>query len=115
MHTEYPGNRYGNCTIKSYPTCWTVTIGLLVSHDWGATWNHARPPPHHLVASVPYRHNQSQLASGWGDPSNIVVSPKDGFYYAALWNRNQVGLQAPGICVMKVFNCVHTTRCSMHA
>ena len=24
-----------------------------------------------------------------------------GFYYAAIWNRNQVGLQAPGICMMR--------------
>lgn len=59
------------------------------------------PPPHHLVAAVPYKYQQSQLASGWGDPSNILLNPKDGYYYAAIWNRNQVGLQAPGICVMR--------------
>jgi hypothetical protein len=108
IHTEYPGNVYNNtgpdapmCTIHPYPTCWTVSIGLAISHDWGATWKHARPPPHHLVAAVPYGYNQSQLAYGWGDPSNIVKSPKDGLYYVAIWNRNQVGLQAPGICMMR--------------
>ena len=100
VHTEYPGNVYHNCTGPAYPHCWTVTIGLAVSHDFGATWAHARPPPGHLVAAVPYGYNQSQLAYGWGDPSNIVLRD-DGFYYAAIWNRNQVGLQAPGVCMMR--------------
>ena len=108
VHTEYPGNRFNDtgpgaphCTGPAYPTCWTVTIGLAISDDWGATWRHARPPPHHLVAAVPYGYNQSQPAYGWGDPSNIVKHPEEPFYYAAIWNRNQVGLQPPGICMMR--------------
>eukprot|EP00039_Didymoeca_costata_P017089 m.313801 g.313801 ORF g.313801 m.313801 type:complete len:490 (+) comp16491_c9_seq37:198-1667(+) len=108
VHTEFPGNRFNNsgpnapyCTTKGYPECWTVTIGLVISHDWGKTFEHAAPPPHHLVASVPYGYNQTQLASGWGDPSNIMKHPTDGYYYAAIWNRHQVGLQAPGICMMR--------------
>jgi len=99
IHTEYPGDVYHHCTGPAYPRCWTVSIGLGVSRDGGATWQHARPPPAHLVAAVPYGYNESQLAYGWGDPSNIIL--KDGFYYAAVWNRNQVGLQAPGVCVMR--------------
>ena len=106
IHTEYPGNVYNKtgpdapmCTTHPYPTCWTVTIGLGISDDWGATWRHARPPPHHLVAAVPYGYNQSQLAYGWGDPSNILKHPKDGHYYAAIWNRNQVmGEPSTGFC-----------------
>ena len=90
IHTEYPGNRFNNCDGPSYPYCWTVTIGLGISHDWGVTWQHARPPPHHLVAAVPYKYNQTQLAYGWGDPSNIVRNPKDGMFYVAFINRNQV-------------------------
>ena len=117
VHTEYPGGVYNNtgpsppeCAglapdgsgkAKNYPYCWTVTIGLAVSHDWGLTWSHARPPPHHLVAAVPYKYTQNQLAYGWGDPSNILKHPTDGFYYAAIWNRNQVGLQAPGLAMMR--------------
>lgn len=101
VHTEYPGNVYHNCTIHAYPTCWTVTIGLAVSYDYGLTWQHARPPPYHLVASVPYGYNQSQLASGWGDPSNILYNPTDQYYYAAIWNRDVVGLQGPGVCMMR--------------
>lgn len=86
---------------RSYPYCWTVTIGLAVSYDWGVTWQHARPPPHHLIAAVPYAFNASQPASGWGDPSNIIVNPVDGGYYFGMWNRNQVGLQPPGICFVR--------------
>ena len=72
VHTEYPGNNYNAsgpdapmCPGKAYPTCWTVSIGLLTSHDHGATWAHARPPPHHLVAAVPYAYNATQMAYGW--------------------------------------------------
>jgi hypothetical protein len=101
VHTEFPGNVYGNCSGPAYPRCWTVTIGLAVSHDAGLTWAHARPPPAHLVAAVPYGYNQTQLAYGWGDPSNVLLNPKDGLHYAAVWNRNQVGLQAPGVCIMR--------------
>ena len=101
VHTEFPGNVYNNCTGPAYPRCWTVSVGLAISHDFGATWAHAAPPPAHLVAAVPYGYNQSQLAYGWGDPSNIVAGRGDGFFYAAVWNRNQVGLQAPGVCMMR--------------
>lgn len=100
VHTEYPGNVYKNCTGPAYPHCWTVSIGLAVSHDGGRTFAHARPPPAHLVAAVPYTYNASQLAYGWGDPSNVLFRD-DGFYYAAVWNRNAVGLQAPGVCIMR--------------
>lgn len=117
VHTEYPGGVYNSSgpqapmcpntadgKKRNYPYCWTVTIGLAISHDWGSTWQHARPPPHHLVAAVPYTYKKDQLAYGWGDPSNIIKHPKDGHYYVAVWNRNQVGLQAPGICMMRTNN-----------
>lgn len=98
VHTEFPGNVYNNCTGPAYPHCWTVTIGLAVSRDGGRTFAHARPPPAHLVAAVPYGYDAAHLAYGWGDPSNILFH--GGRYYAAIWNRNQIGLQAPGVCIM---------------
>ena len=117
VHTEFPGNKYNEsggpeepyCTGSGYPTCWTVSIGLAVSHDFGKTFHHPLPPPQHLVAAVPYKYRQSQLASGWGDPSNILLHPTDGFYYAAIWNRNRVGLQEPGICMMRTNNLLDPT------
>jgi hypothetical protein len=136
IHTEYPGNNYNACNVRShgdwehehdltrskrirqisrqqrkqhrnhqplrYPTCWTVTIGLAISHDFGYTWQHIAEPPFHLVAAVPYTYHQEYSAYGWGDPSNIVQH--DGHFYATMWNRNQVGKQPPGICVMRTNN-----------
>ena len=65
VHTEFPGNRFNNsgpdapyCTGPAYPHCWTVSVGSAVSHDWGQTFAHTAPPPHHLVAAVPYAYNQ---------------------------------------------------------
>ena len=58
VHTEYPGGVYNLTGPKppmcaagagNYPHCWTVTIGLALSTDSGNTWDHAKPPPHHLV------------------------------------------------------------------
>ena len=101
LDTEYPGNRYGKCDAGlSYPYCYMVYQGLAVSHDWGLTWAHARPPPHHLVAAVPYVYNESQPAYGWAAPS-IIRSPIDGFFYVLMWNKHAVGLQAAGITVMR--------------
>lgn len=105
LHTEYPGNNYNNCVAKdpNYPRCWTVTIGLAVSHNWGYSWLHASPPPHHLVAAVPYKYDGSggSLAFGWGDTSGVVRNPSDGYFYAAMMNRNTIGLQSNGTCVMR--------------
>ena len=50
--------------------------------------------------AVPYAFNQTQPASGWGDPSNILRAA-DGFFYFGALNRNQVGLQAPGLCLVR--------------
>ena len=100
VHNEYPDNSTWrtskNCT-RGYPYCWQASVGLAISQDWGLTWGLAAPPPGHLVAAVPYKVNASQLASGWGDPSNIFLGP-GGLHHMAVLNRNAVGLQPPGIC-----------------
>ena len=105
LHTEFVADKnYCNETGYTYPRCWTVSIGLAISEDWGENWKHIAPPPNHLVAAVPYVYNQSQLASGWGDPSNIIFNPNDGFYYVAMWNRHNVGLQQAGTCIARTNN-----------
>ena len=116
IHTEYDAGTFEvpKCPTP-YPYCWTVTVGLAISDDWGYTWRHARPPPAHLIAAVPYVFNQTQLASGWGDPSNIIRNPTDGLYYIGVLNRNQVGLQAPGICFARTADLTDPTSWRAHA
>ena len=97
-----------------YPLCWTVTVGLAISDDWGYTWRHALPPPAHMIASVPYEFNQSQPASGWGDPSNFMLSPLDGLYYFAVFNRGQVHDQAPGICFARTADLTDPRSWAVH-
>lgn len=106
VHNEYHGVSHPHhCPPNvTFPYCMQFATGLLVSHDSGHHWEYARPPPHHIVATVPYPYQASNLASGWGDPTNIVES--DGYYYMALWNRNDIGLQKAGICVMRSNNLI---------
>lgn len=92
----------------AYPLCWTVTITLARSDDFGYTWRHALPPPAHLVMAVPYQFNQSQPASGWGDPSNILQAA-DGYFYFGALNRHQVGLQPPGVCFLRTRDLMDPT------
>ena len=118
VHNEYPDNStwraQKNCT-RGYPYCWQASVGLAVSSDWGLSWRLAAPPPGHLVAAVPYKVNSTQLASGWGDPSNIFRSPADGLYYMAVLNRNAVGLQAAGICFARTADLTDPRSWRAHA
>ena len=103
IDTEYPGNHFDNCPFPPdkyvYPYCYITTISLAVSHDFGTSFHYAKPPPHHLVATVPYQYDPLQKASGWCAPSNIVEY--DGYYYVAIWNKNQNKLQKAGTCIMR--------------
>lgn len=109
--------------------------GLVVSNDFGISWSYPHHPPHHLVATVSYRYNQSHLAYGWGDPSSIVRSPihctdekstnidgdginnahqkgqgtEDCYYYVAMFNRNQIGEQSAGTCIARTKHLLDPT------
>lgn len=107
--TEYPGGRYGRCAPGlQYPYCYMVYQGLAVSHDWGLTWAHARPPPHHLVAAVPYEYNMTRPAYGWAAPA-LIRSPVDKLFYVLMWNKHKVGLQDAGITVMRTADLTDPT------
>ena len=103
LHTEYPGNVYNACSVEPYtwPACWTVSLSLAVSSDWGRSWAHASPPPSNLVAAVPYPYESSRTIFGWGDTGGILRDPRDGLFYAAAYNRMAKGLQPRGTCVMR--------------
>ena len=86
------------------------SVTMLKSTDGGQHWQHALPPPHHIVAAAPYRYEPTGINSvlfGFRSPSNIIGSRSgDGFYYAfvtAGWGLhvpNAAG-QAPGACLMR--------------
>ena len=103
LHDEYPGMNYDNCNVtpRTWPYCWTVSLSLAVSQDWGASWAHASPPPSNLVAAVPYVYESSRTVFGWGDSGGITPHPTNGYYYVAMNNRMAKGLQSNGTCVMR--------------
>eukprot|EP00038_Savillea_parva_P029878 m.74087 g.74087 ORF g.74087 m.74087 type:complete len:431 (-) comp8885_c0_seq2:79-1371(-) len=109
LHVEYPGMKFGLCPPNTtYPNCWTVAMTLAVSHDWGQTWGHALPPPHHMVAAPPYKYigSTTTLNAGWGDSGGMVRSPTDGYFYAIVHNRFPEGVQQNGSCVMRTDSLV---------
>lgn len=103
LHDEYPGMNFNNCNITPFkwPGCWTVSLSLALSQDWGRTWARAAPPPANLVAAVPYPYESTRTIFGWGDSGGITPHPTDGFYYVAMNNRMSKGLQSNGTCVMR--------------
>jgi hypothetical protein len=55
VHNEYQGNLHpGRCPSGEYFQCWYNAVTLAVSRNGGASFEDARPPPGHLVATVPY-------------------------------------------------------------
>jgi hypothetical protein len=84
------------------------SVTLLKSSNGGYSWEHALPPPKHIVAAAPYKYMPSGPQSvlfGFRSPSNILKSRTDGFYYAFItagWSQkpNPVG-QRPGACLMR--------------
>jgi hypothetical protein len=100
LHNEYQGHRHeGQCPQDEYRPCWYNAVTLAVSTDGGTTYTHVKPPDH-LVASVPYQYEPGAGPFGIFNPSNIVRSPDDGFYYALL-NVPSYEAQQGGVCLMR--------------
>jgi hypothetical protein len=100
IHDEYHGNfRAGTCLPQSLEPCFYGAVTLAASKDGGDTFRHARPPPGHLIAEVPYRYRLGRGPSGIFHPSNIVR--KDGYYYYALVATHKYGAQRGGACVIR--------------
>ena len=109
LHDEFPGMNYNKsdgtpwCNVTTgarWPRCWTVSISLAVSEDWGRTWLRPLPPPANLVAAVPYPYESTRTIFGWGDMGGITPGP-DGWFYVAMYNRMTKALQQNGTCVMR--------------
>ena len=107
VHNEWhpdPGSAAGAYANCSKPDCWVSYITAVVSRDGGKSFQHAAPPPHHLVASLPEKYRDGWAGTGNGhapygfqNPSNILHSPLDGYHYALIstWGTAwQPGIQA---------------------
>jgi hypothetical protein len=101
VHDEYQGNEHpGRCPSGVYLKCWYNAVTLARSSDGGASFHHARVPPGHLVAEIPYRYTPDAGPYGVFQPSNILHSSKDRYYYALAY-VNRYRAQEPGTCVMR--------------
>ena len=69
-------------------------VTLLASSTGGRSWQHARPPPHHIVAASPQNFSIGGNRLGFRSPSNIVegVGAQAGWFYATVTS----GWGAPG-------------------
>jgi hypothetical protein len=82
VHNEYQGHRHeGQCPSESYRRCWYNSITLATSQDGGHSFTHV-DAPNHLVATIPRRYQPDDGPQGVFSASNIVRSPRDGFYYS---------------------------------
>jgi hypothetical protein len=111
IHNEYHGIRNDppDCSAGMGDLdCWMGSITSAVSTDDGDTYLNQPAPPGHLVAALPYPYERDWGAQGYQNPSNILLSPIDGHFYAMFNVRSnpQTGPgrfrdQEIGECVMR--------------
>jgi len=101
VHNEYQGHTHGagRCPSGEYMKCWYGSVTSAESTDKGVTYAHPAAP-NHLVACAPYAYAPDSGTWGYGWPSNIVLNPKDGFYYALL-HTEAYQLLPKGVCVIR--------------
>ena len=87
-HPRNGSSPYASCT---KPDCWVSYVTEVVSRTGGRSFTHAASPPHHLVASMPEAYQDGWAGTGDGlppygfqNPSNIMRSPLDGYWYALI-------------------------------
>jgi hypothetical protein len=101
IHDEYHGHEHpGRCPSGQYDRCWYNAVTLAISRNGGESFRHARPPPTHLVASLPYRYVPERGPFGVFSPSNIILNPADRYYYAMVQVRQYLE-QPNGSCLMR--------------
>ena len=88
VHNEYQGQAHpGRCPSGEYFKCWYNAVTLAVSRDGGDSFQDSRPPPAHLVASIPSAYVPDAGIYGIFSPSNIVRRKDDGYYYSLVVAR----------------------------
>lgn len=104
MHQEYHGWQHNNCSVPQKDVnadCWMVAMTSTVSHDGGMTFQHTAAPPGHLAVAAPYQYVPDKSEFGYGDPSGIVQSPKDGMFYMLVHQRRPFGQMRAGTCLLQ--------------
>jgi len=100
VHDEYWGHTHpGRCSAGEYHPCWYNAITYAVSRDGGTTYSQP-PAPSHLLAAVPYQYEPDIGPFGIFQPSNIVRSPDDGYFYS-LVRAERFKEQKGGACLLR--------------
>ncbi|MEM1332596.1 MAG: hypothetical protein AAGG08_03975 [Actinomycetota bacterium] len=102
VHNEYRGDTHGiagQCPSGQRLPCLDTSFTLAVSTDGGRTFDHAAPPPNHLIATLPYTYRDDTVPSGIRQPSN-VVDGGDGFYYL-FGNVSDQPAEEQWVCAMR--------------
>jgi hypothetical protein len=106
VHSEFHGWEHGMCNIldpnQNLTFCWFNSVNLAISNDAGATYTQA-PSPNQVVARLPYAYAPDGT-KGVFNPSNIIKSPIDGYYYATTLSIRAYQAQGLGTCVMRTKN-----------
>ena len=110
-HMEWDCKDPVSCAFWGLDYSFFSAVTLMSSQDGGESWQHARPPPAHVVATPPIAWNTSVATGpeepGFRSPSGIVEARDgSGFFYATVsagWNNEGkvVYGQASGACLMR--------------
>jgi len=90
------------CPSDRHDLCTLISLTHATSTDGGATF-HQPPAPNHLIANFPYQYDPDWMRAIW-QPSNIVLNPKDGYFYALIQLDNHaqdLSTNVQGMCVMR--------------
>ncbi len=90
------------CPSGRHDICTLISLTYAVSTDGGKTYTQPSDP-NHLVANLPYQYDPDAMRAIW-QPSNIVKSPKDGYYYVLIQRNEHIPASSTniqGTCVMR--------------
>ena len=90
------------CASNRHDMCTMISLTYAVSTDGGKTYSHGSAPLHR-VANFPNKYDPDWMRSIW-QPSAIVKSPKDGYYYVLIqYDEHNIDYSsnAQGMCVMR--------------
>jgi len=104
VHNEFHGDQVtpSQCPSGLHVLCTLISLTSALSTDGGKTYTQL-PAPNHRVANFPYPYDPDWMRAIW-QPSGIVKSPKDGYYYVLIQydQRNSDHTSdIQGMCVMR--------------